>query len=1010
MHTNRKILAFALVVAGFIAAVVLLETSPPSPSPHLPSGSESWRQRSLFELAPLSGIVVDERGEAIAEASIEAYSLLGRRVQLIAEQTTDAEGSFNFAEVPEGFVALVATAAGRSRRVQIVDLHRGGLSEVEIVLDVGASIAGQVVNEAEAPVASVRVCARSHDVGPVPELEAQCSSTDDEGVFSIGNVSEGLLAVAVDGEGIASMVRPDVIAPVDALVLRVTRRGALRGTVRLPNGRAADDAEVLIAGSGLWPPRVITVTGDGTYLVEDLPAGVYELEARSEGLVSMRELGVEIIAGRPVTVDLDLEQGAALQGRVLDGRSGEPIEEARIVVANDLLSTAPTISWSGSDGHFVVTGLAPGEHRLSVWSDGRVPVVGRPCIVPSEVEVTLAPEAVVSGRVVDERGYPIEGASVEPDLANPQSPLLVSAPPAAMSPVSSTPFPIEGSGGELGVYPGLEEIDFDLLPLEERAEADGSRSPPSAADRSAVDLTHISTATSSLPASAVNVIASRTKGSWPVTTDRGGEFRLGGLPAGSVVVLASHRAMAPGRSKALTLSPGDHIEDVVIVLSRGVELRGRVVDSRGFPVEGVLLSLIGEGTSRQGRLTFSERDGTFLYDGVAGQVTLSASHSSYAPATIVIDIPVEAEAQEVEFALEEAARTVQGRVLDSRDHPISGADVSVRSVTSGSPLVRHAISAEDGTFSVDGMAGGLVVVQARAAGMSTGSTSAGPDVDEVTIWLESAGALLVEVIDPHTGDAIEGCSVDILASIGRRGRHACEAGSASLVGLPTGQATLWISAPGRATQEVTAHVEPGVDVSDPDAYLRVELPASTVIRGQVLDAEGEAVVGARVSLLPLPRTFTPSTRGDWVESGVQGSFEIEGLELDAAAVIHADHPSLGAAQVEVEPAWEGDEPEVEIWLEAPERARGRGRHFGVAADMAARGGGIVVAQVAAGSRAESSGLRRGDQVHLINGVEVVTVIEAYRRLRGPRNTALVMTIRRGDDEVVFLIERELVLR
>ncbi len=43
---------------------------------------------------------------------------------------------------------------------------------------------------------------------------------------------------------------------------------------------------------------------DGSYRVDDLPAGVYEIEARTAELASQRELGLEVSAGGEVVVDL----------------------------------------------------------------------------------------------------------------------------------------------------------------------------------------------------------------------------------------------------------------------------------------------------------------------------------------------------------------------------------------------------------------------------------------------------------------------------------------------------------------------------------------------------------------------------------------------------------------------------------------------------------------------------------------------------------------------------------
>lgn len=1012
---RRTALAAALVALGLGAALLLAGERPPAPAAPAPSEAPRWVERPLFDEAPLSGRVVDAAGAALAGAAVEAHSVQGSRVRRAGRATTDREGRFELGAVPVGFVAVVATADGMARRAVLVDVRRGGLRDVEIALEEGAALAGRVLNEADGPVDGARVCARSHAVGPVPELEAQCATTSADGEFALDHVTAGVLAVAVDGDGIASMLRPDVVAPTDALVLRVMRRGGLRGTIRLPDGQPASGGEVTVAGSGLWPPRVVQVADDGTYLVEDLPAGVYELEARADEMVSSRELGVEVAAGRSVTVDLDLEQGARLSGVVLDGRSGEPVDGARVAVSDALVATAPAVTYTAADGRFTIVGLAPGEHWVGVSSEGRVPVLGQPVAVPGEVTVSLAPEAVITGRVVDEGGYPVAGAAVEPDLAMPE-PGVAAGGPLPMPPLPAQLPAVAGAGGELGVYPGLEALAFDALAPPSPIGGETTPARPGAArpaaDRSALDLISTSVAGAEGAGGAgAQHVGSVTDGIWPVVTGPSGEFRLAGLPSGELVVIASHPAMSAGRSAPITLTPGAAVSGVEIVLRRGAEIDGRVVDGRGFPVEGVLVELAGAGTSRAGTpLQFSGADGGFTFANVAGSVTLAASRDGYAPVTVALDVPPGARRQEVEISLEEAARTVRGWVVDERDLPVGLAQVAVRAVAQGTAMVRQAVAGPDGTFEVEGMPGGLVVVEATAPGRSPGAAVAGPGVAEVTVVLEASGALVVEAVDAQNGDPIEGCTVELLAAAGARRQQPCAGGTASFGDVPAGPARVWVRDPGRATAEAEAEVAAGAGPADPEAAVRVELVAATRVVGVVLDADGEPVVGARVSLGPLPTIVSARTRGAWVESGALGRFELEGLATDTAATVFADHPSLGRGQVAVGPTWPGEEPEVEIWLD-PEAAPARGARFvGVAVDLVVRRGLVVAADVAAGSRAEAAGLRPGDEIVAVNGTTLRSPAAVARALRGPRNTALLATVRRGDQEITLLIERELVIR
>ena len=72
-------------------------------------------------------------------------------------------------------------------------------------------------------------------------------------------------------------------------------------------------------------------------------------------------------------------------------------------------------------------------------------------------------------------------------------------------------------------------------------------------------------------------------------TDAKGAFRISGLPAGKVVVSASHPQFAVGRSTEIVLTPGAVVETRVI-LRRGTSLRGVVVDERGRGLAGAEVS------------------------------------------------------------------------------------------------------------------------------------------------------------------------------------------------------------------------------------------------------------------------------------------------------------------------------------------------------------------------------------------------------------------------------------
>ncbi|TDJ68490.1 MAG: hypothetical protein E2O39_13200, partial [Planctomycetota bacterium] len=74
-----------------------------------------------------------------------------------------------------------------------------------------------------------------------------------------------------------------------------------------------------------------------------------------------------------------------------------------------------------------------------------------------------------------------------------------------------------------------------------------------------------------------------------VTTDGAGRFELGGLPAGAHRVLAIHRDYSMGEHGPVTLEPGGELDGIVITLTQGGGLFGKVTDRFDRPLAGSMI-------------------------------------------------------------------------------------------------------------------------------------------------------------------------------------------------------------------------------------------------------------------------------------------------------------------------------------------------------------------------------------------------------------------------------------
>ncbi|HJZ77914.1 MAG TPA: carboxypeptidase-like regulatory domain-containing protein [Vicinamibacterales bacterium] len=117
---------------------------------------------------------------------------------------------------------------------------------------------------------------------------------------------------------------------------------------------------------------------------------------------------------------------AAIRGRIFAADTGRPLRRARIAaLAPELAGESRTVS-TDSDGRYELTGLPAGRYAIRVTRSGYLPLrygqrrpleQGKPLQLLDRqtldnVDFSLARMGLISGRVVDEFGDPIEGVNV----------------------------------------------------------------------------------------------------------------------------------------------------------------------------------------------------------------------------------------------------------------------------------------------------------------------------------------------------------------------------------------------------------------------------------------------------------------------------------------------------------------------------------------------------------------------------------------------------------------------
>ena len=221
----------------------------------------------------------------------------------------------------------------------------------------------------------------------------------------------------------------------------VLERGeTVSGFVVDPEGRPVAGASVL--SGPVYHPELAIFSGPQRGLPQEgvnsshcldpetstLPDGSFHLTGISAGEFSLRAVPPPWAPSLPQNlrrgfdgVQLFLEPGATVEGRVIDGR-GRPIAGADVAVVDG--NPPHPRTQSNQNGFFQLQGVEAGTELLSAVAPGFAAQGKRLCTVliagerRTGVELIALRSPVVTGRVVDESGLPIEGVSVGHEREN----------------------------------------------------------------------------------------------------------------------------------------------------------------------------------------------------------------------------------------------------------------------------------------------------------------------------------------------------------------------------------------------------------------------------------------------------------------------------------------------------------------------------------------------------------------------------------------------------------------
>ncbi|GMV92119.1 MAG: hypothetical protein AMXMBFR82_18970 [Candidatus Hydrogenedentota bacterium] len=373
----------------------------------------------------IEGRVYDaQTGEGILMADIRIERESGADSTFSRPEMTTAnnEGEFKFTKLLPGTYRVEWADATEYVRSVVPDHeplevdYWKTISGVDLGLMKGATIRGTIVAPPEILAQQPMVSFRYVDEAvQVRQDEHRSSGSQSDGRFRLAGLLPGEPVILRAGGGKWKSAEAGPFTPgmdgIDGVTLTLLENplGSVSGKLVYGNGLAVAQGDVELQHVDGSHIARAEVDEHGTFKIENLPAGNYELGARAYNASLPEPLPISIAAGEALTgIVIDFGGGGeVIAGHVMDD-TGTPIPGAEVRVRGPDFGGAPQTS--GEHGEFVVQGLAPSSYDVSVRAEGysarRLKAIATGT---TDLRVVLEREGSIDGRVIQgQTGHPLK--------------------------------------------------------------------------------------------------------------------------------------------------------------------------------------------------------------------------------------------------------------------------------------------------------------------------------------------------------------------------------------------------------------------------------------------------------------------------------------------------------------------------------------------------------------------------------------------------------------------------
>ena len=378
--------------------------------------------------APLAGAEVSIARQRSQENGMIYYA---GGVQHPVWAVTDETGAFRVPHLAPGKYDVRAQAQGFVAGTAQVDLATDKSVSVEMSPEM--TIEGVVSFPDGRPVAGVEVQAtggaRTATFGGFDEGE-RSSTTDAKGAFKLRNLPEGSYTVQVSVPwgsdlNVRGKQLPDVAAGRADVKIVVEAGATISGHVVDAKGRRVTSAwisanpsprEGVDDSGNEW--RGTQVRSDGTFLLAGLGDGPYNVQVQSQsGTASHRPATVENVVVGTKDLEIVMQEGFAIAGVLVDP-DGKPLSQVALQAAPAEPRPGEEEGgngWTDQQGRFTISGLAPGNYKLTVapWGGSNqgwvIDGAQTYAAGANGLRIVAGRGVTISGVLVDDTGKPVAG-------------------------------------------------------------------------------------------------------------------------------------------------------------------------------------------------------------------------------------------------------------------------------------------------------------------------------------------------------------------------------------------------------------------------------------------------------------------------------------------------------------------------------------------------------------------------------------------------------------------------